>query len=443
MKKPSAQIALGLAILWLFISCKNSDSPDFSPINPLENEVIPKDVRDVYSIMRFNYLWADQAIQEVKIDDIINYIEATRLVEDMRVEIDKFTYIEKGKELLKELQGQPSNNGLTLRYLNDTLYIAYIEPNSPAERISLERGFWIKKIADITVTPKPIHLPSISIGGQLKLSYYDHSEVNHTVMLIPSQYNRKTVNHVLTKQIEDKKVGYFVFSSFLERSEEELENTFAFLKKAGVDELILDMRYNSGGFIRTAQKLASLINSKLKGKIFLRYLFNDQFSKYLMESDSELGIQDLYFTEEKNSLNLNRIFILTDERTASASEATINGLKPFIDVQIIGKTTVGKNVGSILYVLEEHAFLPIVFKTVNSKGLGNFSDGFKPDKMAIDNVKFPLGDEREDMFFQALHYIMNERFYDVPGRISSQNQDIFPSNIIHTYEVMIAKIHQN
>ena len=411
-------------------SCKDNT-------NPINDSNIPQDVRDVYSIMSFVYLWADQAATQVPLNNLSNYTDPIALVDDMTIEADRFTYIEKGNEIINVLAGTPTDNGITGRFLDDTLYIAHVDPNSPADRAGLRRGHWIKSIGDVVTTPNPGGLTGAIFRGNITVTYIDTEGMANNAVLTPVQYNTPTVVHREVKTVGNTKVGYLVFNTFGQTSSEELDVAFGDFKNRQVNELILDLRYNGGGFTNVARKLGSLITSAPTGEIFLQQIFNEDFTKAAVEQNADFRKDNtLLFSSENNSLDLDRVFILIHNGTASASEAVINGLRPFINVQLIGRNTSGKNVGSVIYRkgehLQEHTLLPIAFSVANAQGFSDYAAGFEPNFLTIDNVKVPLGDVRENMLFQALYYIENGVFSGDPGRIPSFiHQDVLTENPVY------------
>ena len=168
-----------------------------------------------------------------------------------------------------------------------------------------------------------------------------------------------TANPVHLKKVFDniagKRVGYLVYNQFSSSFNDELNDVFADFKAAGVNELVLDLRFNGGGSVLTSSYLASMIYQNAGTMRFINLVFNakhsDQNDNYnfgnkLNRYDSDGKTQG---SESINRLStLNRLYILTSKGTASASELIINGLKPYMSsIKLIGATTYGKNVGSI------------------------------------------------------------------------------------------------
>jgi len=184
-----------------------------------------------------------------------------------------------------------------------------------------------------------------------------------------------------------------------------------------VSEVVLDLRYNGGGSLDVAQHLAGLIAPGKAGQKFVELTYN-----------ANLKIINKPFTiaAQAQAINLNRLFVITTRNTASASEAIVNGLKPYMPVVTIGSASHGKPVGmntlpidlegnlldwdDITDQTKGYAFLPIMFKVANASGQAEYFNGIPVDGAAVDDLTAPFGDASEDSFGQALYYIQNGSF---------------------------------
>ena len=192
-------------------------------------------------------------------------------------------------------------------------------------------------------------------------------------------------------------VGYLNFKTFITPSFEELDNTFASFAAAGVQELILDMRYNGGGLVSVAEFLGNLIGgANTDGQIFSNRVFNANNSGRNTTS---------FFSNESNSLDLTRIFVITSGRTASASELLINALFPYLDVVIIGQDTFGKPVGSFGFSFCDKTLNPTAFTTRNANNEGDYFDGLPVDCLVADDLTQPLGAPQEAATAAALTFL--------------------------------------
>ena len=181
-------------------------------------------------------------------------------------------------------------------------------------------------------------------------------------------------------------------------------------KKLQPTDFILDLRYNSGGYLNCAQVLASLLAPEgAMGKIFCKLEFNESQAS----NHNEVYLFDKTLTGGA-SLGLPRLYIITSNLTASASESIINGLRPIMgddNIILIGSRTEGKNVASLSFKSPyEYTLHPIVATMFNGKGESDYSNGFTPN-ISVDELQsiaplYPLGDVRETMLNTTLATIL-------------------------------------
>tara|TARA_X000000950_G_scaffold258759_1_gene326544 strand:- start:274 stop:1104 length:831 start_codon:yes stop_codon:yes gene_type:complete len=238
----------------------------------------------------------------------------------------------------------------------------------------------------------------------------------------------------ISKIIENggKKIGYLMYNQFLGLVESEgkdynseLNDAFSNFLSNGINDLVIDLRYNPGGRISTSINLASMITGQFNNQVFAKERWNSKLMDYWDENSPESLLNKFTNKLDNNesifSLNLNRVFVLTSARTASASELLINGLDPYIDVIHIGDFTVGKNQGSITvydYINDSrdknpnhmYAMQPIVLKIGNVAGYTDFPDGLEPDIFVKESLLNPgiLGDIDEPLLKIAIDQISGD-----------------------------------
>jgi C-terminal processing protease CtpA/Prc len=352
---------------------------------------------------------------------------------------DRFSWIQDNyQELLNSLQGISKEAGYEYVLYrekessdNVLLQILYTKPASPAAAAGLKRGDVITHINDEQITVNNYQSLLESIRDDHTVKYKALNVDNQTfddaktISLSAVQYAENPNYFHSVIETGGKKVGYFVYNFFADGTDSEpgtydaeMDEIFADFKSAGINELVLDLRFNSGGSEASAKNLASLIGQGIdKSKVFLKREYNPQVKEAIL-SDNELGESFLvshYLNKANNignQLSSGRVYILTSSRTASASELIINALMPFMDVFLIGDTTYGKNVGSISLFEENDpkntwGLQPIVVKVFNSLDQSDYSTGFEPQVLDKDNSLFlyPLGDTRESLLGQALNQI--------------------------------------
>lgn len=214
------------------------------------------------------------------------------------------------------------------------------------------------------------------------------------------------MNTVLHKEVIEaagKRVGYLVFKNFTAPSFAELEAAVDFFNSEGIDELILDLRYNGGGQTNVANYLGSIIGgSKVANKPFAKYLYNNK-------RESAENFTDNFAAEQK-TLDLDRLIAITTRSTASASEMVINGLKPFMPVYMVGEDTYGKPMGMNVWYYMDYAFVPVTFKIANANDEGDYFDGLRADSDAPDDITRMFGDPDEASLKAALGFIETGSF---------------------------------
>jgi hypothetical protein len=213
-----------------------------------------------------------------------------------------------------------------------------------------------------------------------------------------------------------KKVGYLAYSQFLTSFDDSLRAIFGRFKTAGVNELVLDFRYNGGGYVVSSDLITNLTvkDAAAKvGKLMNKKVYNATYTAYLEKNSTSSSFETLFKSEPNNLGTLSRVFVLTAGNTASASELVINNLLPFMDVILIGENTYGKNVGSFTITDPnkrwDYGLQPITFLTTNAIGKSDYGtvSGFTPNYLLADNV-LPyktLGNPGETYFSKALSII--------------------------------------
>jgi carboxyl-terminal processing protease len=421
--------------VFTFQSCQDND--DIAPPASLE-------IQDfIWKGLNQYYLWQadvpnldeDRFADQTELNTFLSgYPVPEELFDALRVPktIDRFSWIvDDYLELEGTLQGTTKNNGVDFGLSK--------KPGSTTEVFGYVRYI----IADSDASTKPIkrgdYFTAVN-GTQLTLSNYESLlfGANESYTLNLADYNGTTIvangkSVALTKTVLSEnpilknivitsgshKIGYLMYNGFYANYDTQLNDAFASLKSQGVTDLVLDLRYNGGGSVQTATRLASMITGQFKGQVFAKQQWNKKINDYF-EANNPAALYN-YFTDKIgttaiNSLNLTKVYILTSASTASASELVINGLKPHISVIQIGDVTVGKNVGSVtLYDSptfgsenrnpnHRYAMQPIVLKIVNSNGDGDYFNGLQPDYLLKETVSTygVLGDTAEPLLSTAI-----------------------------------------
>jgi C-terminal peptidase prc len=197
------------------------------------------------------------------------------------------------------------------------------------------------------------------------------------------------------------RVGYIHFHNFVQPSVEALNTAFQQLRDQGVTELVLDVRYNGGGLVSVAQHLAGLIaGPPLVGQVFVQFTHNDK------QSSRNTSYR---FESKPQALGVSRLVVIATQASASASEAMINGLRPYLDVKVVGERTYGKPVGQYGFDFCDKVLYPVAFLVTNARGQADFFSGIPADCAAGDDLDRPLADAREASLAEALTVVRTGR----------------------------------
>jgi C-terminal processing protease CtpA/Prc len=308
--------------------------------------------------------------------------------------------------------------------------VLYVMPGTPAQRAGLKRGDWIISVNDHLLEVGDVESLYGDVArtfGIFRWSDSDGFTYDRQIEMDTAEplAENNPVYRAETYTVGEKKVGYLVYNSFKaginddDHSYDDELRTLSAGTFSGVDEFVLDLRYNGGGLLSCARLMCAILGPA-------KVLSEDKFG-YLEYND---GSKD-YFTANNrqgngNNLNLQRLFVLVSSNSASASEAVINLLDPYMDLIVIGRATFGKNVGSDPIkstdgIWEMH---PITCKIFNNKGKSDYAAGWIPniekgDVFDYDNRGYvtlqdhiyELGDVRERLFSIALDHIAGTKTY--------------------------------
>lgn len=362
----------------------------------------------------------------------------------------KYSFIDDGT-VSAELNGVQGNFGFAPLYNEiDDLRIKYVYPGSPADLAGIKRGYRITSINDRTNISYDAdgYGDNSSHNLNFVVNAYSNSNTISMTLLKPDgttltvtnmNVANYTVNPVLKSAVYDQGnghvVGYIVFNSFTSdaNADPKLNAAFADFIAQGVTDLVVDLRYNGGGYVSTAEYLDNLIvPTANSGSLMYNTYYNDILTtgksvllKNQVRKDEASG--EIYnYTQfdysvagnavnfsKHLSLNVNRVFFIITGSTASASELTINNLRPIMDVQFIGSTSYGKPVGFFDIDINKYQMYIPEFYTQNSTGQGGYYAGFTPNTAGYpgvqdyDDVTKDFGDPTEGLLAHALNYVKN------------------------------------
>jgi carboxyl-terminal processing protease len=379
----------------------------------------------IYDTMKSYYLWESQLAAKASTDNKLAPADYFESILVKPGELDRFSWIQEDvAELTASLQGVNKVVGIrfTPFYSNTAktkvaLSVAYALKGSPADKAGLKRGDFIVKVNGSELTPDNYSAAFSSDNLKFTLGDYNGSEIianAKTVDVVKAEVQTNPIQHYSIIEKGTKKIGYLVYLQFLTQFDNDMRNVFKEFKAKGVNELVLDLRYNGGGYITSSEILSSLIVKNLKpGTLMSRQEWNTSLTSAYKTKYGNDVFDSEWLNESNNLGTLNRVYILTSAGTASASELVINNLKPYMDVILIGDHTYGKNVGSITLSDDKKRWKwgmqPIVLRTVNSLGQSEYGtkDGFIPNFKVADNaIPFlPFGDENETLLSVAIQQI--------------------------------------
>ncbi|PHR72918.1 MAG: peptidase S41 [Lutibacter sp.] len=307
-------------------------------------------------------------------------------------------------------------------------YIKYVIPGSDAASKNIQRGDIFHAVNGTELTRdnyRQLLFSSTISSYTLNLADYNGgnpTDNGQSVSLTKTEIQENPIFITSTFDVMGKKIGYLMYNGFTSVFDNELNDAFATLKNEGITDLVLDLRYNPGGSVRTATYLSSMVTGQFTGELFTQEKWNDKWQNYFEQNNpSRLNnnfVDQIVGGSAINSLNLSDVVILTTGGSASASELVINGLNPYINVTTIGTKTEGKYVASItLYDSDNYgrdganpnhtwAMQPIVLEEQNKLG-ENDQDGFDP------TIEFPedrnnlgvLGEVTEPLLERAIVFI--------------------------------------
>ena len=387
---------LGITLAVFFVGCGGSSSSGghFFGGAPAGNSFDDNEKSYLYNLFLTEYYWSDEVPQSF---DYSPYTEPQPMINDLRYSaLDRWSF-SLTRQQYNELATQ-SASGFGFGYTTDyTIYL--VRMDSPAESAGLMRGDKI-----ITINGQPASEISIaqasSALGQLTDFGIERVGTIRNISITAQEYSYRVTSATIVQSAGGNRVGYLRFDSFTENATDELESAFTYFKSQNIDNLVIDLRYNGGGFINTASILLDKIGRDFNGELQATLAWNDQNSNQ---------DENLYFDSlDPNSLSLNKLVFLTTGDSASASELVINAMKPYMhdDVAIVGERTHGKPVGMSGRTNGSYIYFLINFVVKNAEGFYNYFGGFPTDCSVTDNdFAHQLGDSGEALLNEALYYI--------------------------------------
>lgn len=366
-----------------------------------------------YESMLNHYYWNDEMPDSISID----FSMAPQMFfEKLLSEQDRFSWCEaninyKGDDIGFEYQTYELHGSL----MNRVLYVY----SKDLRDSGLKRGDYVVICKDSIEVG---HIHSGRFMPAKKIAKSNSSRNTRGFNLAP------TISLDTIYTINQKRIGYFVYDQF--NSSTDVSQIAIRLKNRGIDELILDLRYNPGGYVHTSNYLASILAPKESlGKLYQVQRFN-KIQTEIKRKNGGSGVDSVFldkgFIASQRNLDLRRVIVLTTKNTASASESLIIGLRPYMDVITVGTKSCGKDVGS--YTIADNRYKyqlqPITFRYYNALNDSTPTTGIIPDIEVADDLNHERGDVNEALLKTAINYLIgnNIAVSDIRAVQSSFNE---------------------
>ena len=413
----------------IFAACKKNKVEELAvtPIvtpPPVSSTLSENAVKDSsFAIAKDIYLWNTQlptTFNPRNYDDPIKIMEGIRqysVEPGFSQPVDHYSFAVKkadwdnvtaGMSSISTTMGSNGDFGMTVFFrVEGDLRVRLVEPNSPAGIAGIRRGWRITKIntnSDITTSNSTFIIDNIYNSATSSITFTKPDNSIVTINLNQVHYSIKPVYLDSIYNINNKKIGYLVFNSFLgivDKQYSEFLRVFTKFAAEGVTEVIMDLRYNGGGYLSVQERLANyLVSASADGGVMMKQTYN--------ATNTRMNVTTKF--NKMGGLNLSRVYFIVGKSTASASELLINNLKPYMDVKTLGGTTYGKPVGFSPIPVGDWFVLPVSFRTTNKNGEGNYFSGLTVNNSVADGLDKDWGDVSETSLASAIKNITTGSF---------------------------------
>lgn len=341
--------------------------------------------------------------------------------------------------------------GLNIGAVDHQVSVIAVVKNSPAATAGILRGNKIIKINNIAVKNISEATALLNNNSYVTLILQKPTtNKNYTVKLTKSNFYNSPVFKYKTINLPQTKIGYLAYGSFNgnSKSKTELENIFSDFSKNNVRTLVVDLRYNQGGYVSSVRYLSNLIAPlSINGKLMYSEHYNEVMQQrratilknqpYFDRQGNPVYIKgkratyydvnysvsgNTYSFDKKGTLNISHIYFITSNNTASASEMLINIFKPYINTDIVGTKTYGKPVGFFGVGIADYTVYLSSFLIKNAKNNSDYFDGIAPTIPAVDDITKDFGDENE--------YCMKKIIQHIKGIKTGERSDVFKTAVL-------------
>jgi len=448
-----------------FTSCKKDKGSDIDRLRD-----------SVYLYAKEVYLWND-ALPDSKTFNPRQFTGSTDLA-SLQIEIDalsqikinnstgkpyeyntsnpgtsKYSYVDQG-QAATAVGGTGTDFGFGLSYITlDDLRVRYVYPESSAAKLNIARGDRVTAVNDEPVTRTSgtasdavyVRVSNALRNNSIKLGLTRQNGTTYTATVTKTAYSiNPVIKYTTITTAGGKKVGYFAFSRFttMENASAKIDAAFSYFAGQNVDEMVVDLRYNGGGAVETAEYLSNYLvpPAKSGSLMFTEYYNNNMQTGNIPLFKRKYRIPDGFFSVAKNTvnfakkgtLNFSRVFFLVTGSTASASELLINNLQPALPngVQLVGRTTYGKPIGFYGIPLGNASQYDLYLaqsESRNSQGKADYYQGMVPGGnfsgvVVEDDLTKDFGDPAEAMLARALNFI-EKGTYTIAGLRSTSAEN--------------------
>lgn len=446
--------AIACSIIFFLASCKKSDVAPAVSLAPPVDTAKPVSIANLnqtaFNISKDYYLWNNllpatyNASTFADPDAVMTDIRQYSRESGFTGPVDRWSFAMKKTEWDQLSSGMASINAATsadgdfgmevLFHATGDLRVKKVEPASPAGAAGIHRGWRITKIngsTNITIENAQYIIDNVYYSTSSTITFVKPDGSVVDITLAAGHYASKPLYLDTVYTAGSSKVGYMVYNSFLgdqTKAATSYARAFSGFASAGITDLVVDLRYNGGGYVSLQEKLANyIVNQSASGGVMMKQIYNTSHS-----SDNSIS----YFNKA-GSVNLPKVYFIVGRSTASAAELLINNLKPYMDVRLIGPSnTHGKPVGFFPLEDGEWYVFPVSFKTINKNGEGNYYGGFKPNAQVADGVDKDWGDITETSLASALRNISTGNYkynaepaYIEPANIAAGNDKLDVVNL--------------
>ncbi|KIC93892.1 S41 family peptidase [Flavihumibacter solisilvae] len=437
---------LSLLLVLVFAACKKDkggDDPTPDPDPPAVSEADKvKDTTLLYA--KEIYLWyknipaSFNARQYADPNEIMEAIRPYSIQTGFTEPVDRWSFAMSQAEWNDVSGGIAGDIGLGIFFMsNNDLRVSYVEPESAAGKAGVKRTWRITSInnsTNINTSNASINfiVDAIYGGKNASIRFQKPDGTSVDMSLTPSTYQEQPLLLDTVYSAGGKNVGYFVLNSFLgdtSQMKASFSNLFQRLAAKNVTDLVVDLRYNGGGYVDLQEEMANyIIPAASNNKIMYKQQFND-----LMPTNWNSTVT----FAKKGTVSPQKVVFIVTHNTASASEALINCLKPHMDVSVVGPSNShGKAVGYFPIEVGDWYILPVSFRLLNSANEGNYFNGFTPDKVVVDGLDKPWGDLNEDCLASAYKYLTTGAFRAI------QREERSDPEMIRSYRTMELPKHK-